>query len=178
MLFWIIVLILIVLIALLICLIYTVPVELEFRLNSEMDMKLRALWLGVFKLTAELIDLRIYVSANAFGLKVFSGFLEKKSRGLNTDTLRVLSLSDAEIRTQYGLNEPHIAGILFGVLSAVGSMASIDRFEQRSDFISLDEYLEIEGRSKLNIGRTLMNYVRLKSKERKRRRYYGSVNFE
>lgn len=172
-------LIIVFIIALFIYLIYTRPVKPEFRLSSgEMDMKLYASWLTIFKITAERMNFRTHIAVHAFKLRLYSGFIKKAGRSFNTDILRALSLSDTELKTRYGLNEPHITGILFGTLSAIGSMAGIERFEQHTEFITADEYLEIEGSSELNIGKTVTNYLRLKSKERKRRKYHGSISFE
>jgi|GEM_PF-826237 len=172
-------LIVILIIAIFLYLVYTRPVKLEFRFSSgEMDLRLRASWLGFVKLRAERMNSRTHITVHIFGLKIYSGFIKKTGKGFNTDMIRVISLSNTELKTSYGLNEPHISGILFGALSAIGSVARIERFEQRTEFVTADEYFEMEGNSELNIGKTITNYLRLKTKERKRRKYHGSISFE
>ncbi|NLL45325.1 MAG: hypothetical protein GX250_00775 [Clostridiales bacterium] len=170
-------LIFVLIIATLIYLIFTRPVELSFWLSSgEKDMELHVSWLGVLRACVKRVNFRTHVAAYVFKARIYSGFLKKTGKGFNSEIIRALSLSDTELKTCYGLNGPHITGILFGVLSAIASMVGLERFEQYPEFLSGEEYLQIEGSSKLNIGRTVSNYVRLKLKKRKRRKYHGSLS--
>lgn len=164
-------------IAVFVYLIYTNPVKLFLRLSSgEMEMKLNMSWLNFLRITAKTVDFRIHVTAHVFKARIYSGFIKKTGKSFNGDILKALSLDNTELKTYYGLNEPHMTGILFGALSFIVSMAGVQRFEQYPQFISEDEYLHIEGSSELNIGKTGTNYVRLKLRERKRRRNHGSIS--
>lgn len=164
-------LILVLIIAVLVYLIFARPVELSFWLSSgETDMELHVSWLRFLRAIVKRVNSRTHVAAYVFKGRIYSGFLKKTGKGFNSEVIKALSLSDTEVKTSYGLSGPHITGILFGVLSAVASVVGLERFEQYPEFFSGEEYLQIEGSSKLNIGRTVANYVRSKLKKRKRRK--------
>jgi len=164
-------------IAIFIYLVFTKPVEISFWLGSnEMDMNLDMSWLKFIRIRAETVEYRTYVSAYIFKSRLYYKLLKKNGKKFDTDMLRALSLSDTRLETHYGLSEPHITGIVFGALSFIASMVGVESFEQYPEFISNGEYLQVDGSSKLNIGKTIKNYVQLKLRERKRRKNYGSVS--
>jgi len=164
-------------IAVFVYLMFTKPVKLFFWLSSgEMEMKLNISWLKFLRITAKNVNLRIHVSAYVLKARIYSRFIKKTGKSFNSDVLKALSLNNTEVKTYYGMNEPHMTGILFGALSFIVSMAGVQRFEQYPEFIPDDEYLQIEGNSELNIGKTITNYVQLKLRERKRRKYHGAIS--
>lgn len=170
-----IVLSLVLLIIIFICLIFTKPVKISFLLDSDkIDMHVSMTWLPLLKIEAKTIHLRAHISVYIFSKKIISKFI-KKRRGVDKSVLKALSLQNTCIRTFYGLNEPHLTGMLYGAIGFISSLIEIEALEQFPEFVPINEYLRIEANSKLNVGKTIVNLIQIKFEKSKGRKNYGSV---
>lgn len=153
--------------ALLITFAFTNPLSIYFLLDSErMDMHLTAVWLSLFKITAKPENSKMKISVYILNQKVMTKIPRKKKKA-NLTLLRALSLQDNQIEIFYGLNEPQIAGLVCGVLSSLREVLRIPGLRQYPNFLPENEYLRISANVRLNLGKTLVNLMSMKTKGEK-----------
>lgn len=146
-------------------LMFAEPVRLFFLLDSDkMELHFSAAWLSLLYVQAEIIHSKAYISVYLLRKKIASKFLSKR-RNTHSAVFSALSLKDTRIRTFYGMAAPHVTGILCGVIGFLGSFVEAECFEQFAEFVPEHEYLQIQGSSRLNLGKTIVNAMQLRSKK-------------
>lgn len=169
-----IVLILVVVLILVFYLMLTKAAKIHFQFDSEeMQFDFSMTWLSIFHLYIKNINLRTHICIYFFNMQIVSKFIDKKNKKTDMSVMQALKLQNTLVKTYYGLNEPHIVGILYGVMSIICSLIHVEVLEQYPNFIPEDEYLKFEAWSNLNIGKTLLGIYQ--NKILKRRKNYGSI---
>ncbi len=163
--------IILILFAVLIILAFVFPVNVDLLIDSgEMNMQMSLSWIHVIRIQAETIQNRMRVSVLLLKAKVFSRLSEKgkeKTKRENRTVFKALSLEDTHVKASYGFNEPYLTGILCGAISCAEALIKKTTFEQIPEFFPAQEFIKIEVRSKLNAGKTALNFIKFKSKESK-----------
>jgi hypothetical protein len=66
----------------------------------------------------------------------------------------------------YGFSDPYITGITCGSINAASELADFVDLSQKPDFMSEDDYIRLDATAKVNIGNTLLNYLKRKANGR------------
>ena len=141
------------------------------------DMHVSMHWMYPFlKITVRMENSTPQISAYVFKKRILSKAVQKKANK-DISMLKAFKLQDVHITAYYGLNNPFSFGILCGVIEFIKALFPIEVLEQYPELMPLNEYVLIEARANLNIGKTLVNFVRLKTANRTiiRRNHYGSI---
>lgn len=147
-------------------LLFGVPIVLYFTFDTNREiMRLSVYWLRPFiKATVKMADFKPTVTVFIFNKRVYSKAIERKQahkydwRSLPA----ALKLKETKIKTRYGMSNPFSTGIFCGAVETLRAMLGLDNFEHHADFLSENEFVFIEAQSKLNIGKTLFNLLKLK----------------
>ncbi len=149
-------------------LIFVKPLKVSFLLDSnEMELHTLVLWKPVFMVKVRMVCSKPHITIYCFNLQVLSKIKQKRKNRKNQtiDIFRALDLKDTEVKLFYGISDPFITGILFTALAMINTMTKIETFEQFPSFCPNQDYLRLEGKTNINIGKTIINFVRLKSKK-------------
>lgn len=157
------VIVILALIGLIVYLAYKRPMEAEFLLDSDGPaMNLELTWLSFFRMKAETAPDGVHMRIYLFGMRILSRRMGEKKNS-NLSLFKTLSLSDTCLRLEYSLDNPFLNGLAFIAAGMAGNLADITSLDQLPDFFPGREYLCLEGSSKLNLGRTTANFIRLKT---------------
>jgi hypothetical protein len=151
-------------IAFIIIAVFYAPVKIYCLLDTEIpDMSIRASWLSFLRVTARVIEYRLYIQVFLFNLNIVSRYLKSKGkRQRPADLIRAPELHGTEIKIRYGLNEPNLTGIFFSAAEFIAALIDGARVEIYPDFLPIIEFLRVEAATNLNIGRTVLNLAQLK----------------
>lgn len=162
----------------LVLLLFTRPLALFFTFDTNADdMHLSACWMHPFlKLTVKIENSVPIYSVYIFGKHLTSKAVGKKA-GKDRSLLQAAAIKDPMVKAYYGIYNPFMFGILYGAIAFVKALFHIEIFEQYPELMPLNEYICIEAEAKLNLGKTLVNIIRLKLKNHtnRRRNIYGPV---
>ena len=162
---------LILLLLLIAYLVFQKPLKIFFLLDSdEMEMKALISWLSFLKTEVRIIDMKPFITVYLFNKRIVSKFVKKTGKMDTPTILKALDIHDVRIKTYYGLFKPYFTGIFFAAVNFIESLAEVKSLEQYPEFFPMNEYLKIEVNMDLNPGRTIVDYVRLKSDRSKRRK--------
>lgn len=156
------------------------PVRISFLFDTDMaSLRARARWMPFVVLDARMVDARPFVTLRFFGKRVYEGFFRgnggKRRRGA---LVKAAALSDTHVSIACGFREPHLTGIFCAAADAAAAFVNASVLELEPDFLPEKEFLKIRAKAALSIGRTLVNMVREKLKTIKRRKNYGSAQYE
>jgi len=156
---------------LLTCIALLKPLEICFTFDSDlMEARVSASWLFLAKIIAT--PGKSNVSIYILDLKILSKPLKKKRASNinnNINMIKALSIRENRIEVSYGLNQPYLTGLFFGAISSLGSLVRITNLRQHPDFLSVGEYLRISSKIKIDLAKTLANFISLKLTKKKRR---------
>lgn len=162
-----------------ICLVFIYPMKVSFLFDSsEMIIIVSTSWTHLLKakIDIDMVNYRVRLLIVLFKKTILNKLTDKR-KNIDSLSLRALSFNDTHIRAFYGLAQPHFTGFLHGALCFINSLTEIVSVELIPNFIPVTEYLRIEAYTKFNIGKTILNFVKLKYKQLKREKYNGSVKF-
>ncbi len=151
-------------VTLILVLLYVIPVKLKLLFYMDTDcFCFKVVWRKIFKMEAELKGIGMHISIYLLNLRIRSGQIIRGKSGLSMR--KALSIDETYLKARYGLNTPYLTGLMLIPTSIIG-MSNMDSFELIPDFFSNHEYIHVEGGTKLNIGKTIINILRLKEKSR------------
>lgn len=160
------------LLILLVWLAFKKPMELQFTLDADdLSASIMMDWLTLIHVRAELLNGKAHVRVFMRDWLIFSG-QPTEGKGINRDFLGALCLSETSVKTSYGLNAPHLAGFLFGAVNLICALTGVSVLEQAPDFVPLQEFFRVEGNTRLNVGRTAVNLIKLKLEQRREKRQW------
>jgi hypothetical protein len=150
-------------------LIYYKPLRVSFLLDSdEMKMMATMTWLRIIKAEVMIVEYKPHISLYFRDKKIYSKIRKMKEKA-GGNSWRALSLHDSKIRTFYGLSQPHLTGIFYAAANFLSSLTKTIEIEQYPEYAPLNEYLRIEAKTSVNLGKSLFNLIRLKMNRKKRR---------
>lgn len=156
---------------------------LAFQIDtSRNDMHLIIYWLyPLFMAKVEMLDYSPHLNIYVFKIRVYSKTMQRKrkqNQGL-TEMFQLLALQDSYAKLYYGLNTPFNTAIAGGIIGLLNVFINNISVFQYPDFIPGDEYFVIQAGSKLNVGKTIVRFVRMKYFHNKMKRSdkYGSVQY-
>lgn len=162
------------LLILLIWLAFKKPMELHFTLDADdLSASLIMNWLTILHVRAEFLEGRMQLRVFLHNWLIFSG-QPQEDKEMHRELLSALSLSETSVKTSYGLNEPHLAGFLFCAMNLICTLTGVFALEQSPDFVPLQEFFRVEGSTKLNVGRTAANLMKLRLEQRREKRQWIS----
>lgn len=157
------------------------PAVVNGYLNTNTDELLLTLnWYGsFFKAEINIIKYSPRLSIFIFQKRIYSKAVKKRKgkRKMNLEDIRALVLYDEYATVRYGLDNPFSTGIACGLMEIIQTYFSGIRITQVPDFIPFQEYVEMDAGAKLNIGKTVVNILRLQS-ERKGEKENGSIQLD
>lgn len=114
-----------------------------------------------------------------FKKRVYSKTIKKKPKQTNRmDYLQAAVLSDKYANFSYGLEDPFVTGFASGILQMLQAVFGGVSIQQMPDFLSQQDYIRISAGAKLNIGKTLVQFIRMwKENKMKRSGHYGSIQY-
>lgn len=154
--------ILLMIILLLAVLLFTVASRLVFSFDSvTSDAHLTLFWLY------PLVRSEVKREANGFVLTVY--LLNKKillkelkanpGTSRNKNLIWKLHPTDIHIRTRFGFRDPFATGLACSAISAIPRFFAVDSLRQLPDFLAPDDYINVDGTAKLNLGRSLLKIM-------------------
>jgi hypothetical protein len=150
------------LILLLTILLFTVTSKVNFNFDSvTSDMNLTLLWMyplirsvivkknNEFTLTVYLLNKRILTKQ----------IKRKQDVSDNKNVLRSLNPTDIHINTQYGFRDPFVTGLTYTAISMVSQFFNVKSLRQSPDFLTMNDYINLEANAKLNLGNSLIKLM-------------------
>jgi hypothetical protein len=109
-----------------------------------------------------------HLSMWLFGREISNKFLQRKksvrkSKYFDAAKVKSLDMNDTRVKVWFGLNEPHLTGIVQGFLCIFGSFLNIESFELAPDFLPADTYLRLEAKTNLNLGNSAVRLIKAKT---------------
>jgi hypothetical protein len=155
--------------------------EFQFDTNRD-DMHLFIYWLyPLFMAKVEMSNYSPRIHLYFFKMRIYSKGLKKKAKQnqKSSGIIQLLEFQDSHAVIYYGFKNPFETGIATGVIEFLRSIVSNISISQFPDFIPDHEYLVVQAGSKLNIGITLVRYIRMQFdiNKTKRSNQYGSVQY-
>jgi hypothetical protein len=157
-------LVILILIILALLVFLVIPIKLHLLLCLDTGFYFTVAWHKIFKVKAELKEIDMYMSIYFLNWRIKTNRLLKKKSGLSMR--KALSIDETYLKACYALNTPYQTGLMLVPMSIIGKLPSIRSFELIPDFFSSQEYIYVDGGTKLNIGKTINNILRLKEKKR------------
>jgi len=143
----------------------TVKVRLVF--NSEKsELNMTILWIkplikAFIKLEETKPFLSLYLFNKIFFKKSLQGFSDKqKGRQL----LEITSPKDVQLNIEYGFKDPFTTGIACGVINVASQFANVKSLKHTPDFISVKDYVYLDANAKVNLGSSLIKFLKFKSR--------------
>jgi hypothetical protein len=84
-------------------------------------------------------------------------FKKKKNKGL----IKSVDISDVNITTSYGFNNPAFTGVICGLMNIAKSFIDT-KTTQYPDFATTDSYIITNASAKVNAGNTMVNIIKKK----------------
>jgi hypothetical protein len=169
------------LIAVLVLQTFELPATAAFRLDTERsELCLTLYWLNPFiRARVAMSNYAPLLTGYLFNIRIVSRKLKAKAGQSKTLPLRTAALSDISIKTCFGFESPFFTGILSGALQALESYFQNAAVSAYPDFLADREYLIVQGSAKLNIGKTVLQSVKMhyNTLKRKRSDYHGSAQY-
>jgi hypothetical protein len=150
------------LLLLLTILLFTVTSKVNFNFDSvTSDINLTLLWLyplirsvivkknNEFTLTVYLLNKRILTKQ----------IKRKQDVSDNKNVLRSLNPTDIHINTQYGFRDPFVTGLTYTAISMVSQFFNVKSLRQSPDFLTMNDYINLEANAKLNLGNSLIKLM-------------------
>lgn len=154
--------VLLMLVLLLTILLFTVTSKVNFNFDSvTSDINLTLLWLyplirsvivkknNEFTLTVYLLNKRIMTKQ----------IKRKQDVSDNKNVLRSLNPTDIHINTQYGFRDPFVTGLTYTAISMVSQFFNVKSLRQSPDFLTMNDYINLEANAKLNLGNSLIKLM-------------------
>jgi len=152
-----------------IMLVFAVALKIAFTLDTRKeDMKLVLFWLYPFiKITAEGSMASPLLSVYLFKKKVYGSLMDVHGKtGRRTGLIKAASASNIRMDIDYGFRDPYITGITCGSINAVSELADFVELSQNPDFITDEDYVRLDATARVNIGNTVLNYLKGKAGRR------------
>lgn len=151
------------------------PVAIYFSLDTDkMDMHALAKWTRIIKIQARVINNHLFITAYILRLRIYAGHLKPgKKSGSKKTLFEALDLSRTHAKISYGFSEPYLTGIFCAAADFAASLLQSADIELEPEFLPENEYLIIAAETQLNAGKTLINMIRMKFENAKRRKNYG-----
>lgn len=151
------------------------PVAISFFLDTnKMDMHTTARWIPFIKIEARVINYRLFITVYFFRKKIYARFMKPGKKGKSRKALfEAMALSNTSAKISYGFNEPFLTGIFSGATDFIASLIISADIELEPEFIPENEFLRMTAKTYLNAGKTLINMLKSKFQNAKRRRNYG-----
>ena len=161
-------------------LLLTIPVKVALICDSDHQMQLSMFWLNSFlEITVKMKEFTPFFSISIFKRCVYSAML-KNGKGKNRNAyFKALKLRNVHVKAYYGLNDPFLMGIIYGIAEWIHAFVNIEKFEQFPEFISAKEFVSIEADCNFVPGTAIIALIRTKTSnyKTKRRDHYGPVKF-
>ncbi|MDF2686424.1 MAG: putative rane protein [Clostridia bacterium] len=124
------------------------------------------LFVNWFDVTAkiQMSDYTPFLTVYLFKYKIYSKAIKnsgKKKKIL--DYYRSLAVDNSYADIYYNFNDPSSTGITSGIIRVLQAYFKGISIAQFPDFIPSKEYVSINAGTKLNIGKTILNYAKSKS---------------
>ncbi len=148
---------------------FVIALKIAFTLDTRKeDMKLVLFWLYPFiKITAEGSMTSPLITVYLFKKKVYGGMMDAQGQiGRKTGIIKAASASDIRMDIDYGFRDPYVTGITCGSINAASEIANFAELNQNPDFITDEDYIRLDATAKVNIGNTILNYLKGKAGRR------------
>lgn len=136
---------------------------LTFQLDTDKsDVHLTFSWLYPF-ITAQvrMMNSAPYLDIYLLKAHIYSKKIKKQKKKSNYQfNLQSINYKDAYANIYYGLENPFATSVTSGILAIFHQYASQVSTRLYPDFIPAHEYVMIDAGAKLNIGKTLMGFLR------------------
>ena len=131
------------------------------------DLTMTLLWLhSFFKTLVTIEDSKPMLAFYVFDRRLFERSLAiGKGNHRGIDLMKSIDSKDVHVDAYYGFRDPYTTGIACGVISAASQLINISSIYQSPDFTADNEYIYLNANAKVNIGSTLIRYLRSRSKE-------------
>lgn len=131
------------------------------------NLNMTVTWLHSFiKAIIYLEGLKPVLSFYVWNKRIFKKYLMKgREHNSASDLIKVIDSKEVNVDAGYGFRDPSITGIFCGIANAVTQFINIDSIRLRPDFVAENDYVYLNANAKVNIGSTLISYLRLKKKE-------------
>ena len=150
-------------------LVFAVALKIAFTLDTKKeDIKLVVFWLYPFiKITAEGSVATPLLTVCLFKKKVYGSRINTRpqtSRG--TGIIKAASASEIRMDIDYGFRDPYITGITCGSINAASRLADFAELRHNPDFVTDEDYIRLDAAANVNIGHTILNYLKGKAGSR------------
>lgn len=149
------------------------PVAVSFLLDTDrMDMHAKALWLRFIKVEARPVEYSVFIRVYLFNMKIYSGSVKPKNKMKSKrDMIKSLELSDTAISISYGITNPFLLGVFSAAAGIISSLIDASQLDLEPSFITGTEYLTVAAKTKIMTGKTLINMLRIKLNNTRRKIY-------
>jgi hypothetical protein len=154
-----------------IILLFTVALKVKVVVDTcKTNLNMTFLWLHSFlKALVTIEDTKPMVTLYLLNKKLFKRKLktgkgkdEGKGKFSNMDFVKLVDYRDVHVDAQYGFRDPFTTGITCGAINAATQFINIDSINQAPDFATDNDYIYLDARAKVNMGSTLIKFLKLK----------------
>jgi hypothetical protein len=146
---------------------FTAVLKVVFTLDTRKEnINLTLLWLYPFLLiTAESNNTVPLLTIYLFNKKIYGKELNTRKTGTKNDELvKAVSPTDMHFNVSYGFRDPFVTGVTCGAIYIASEYIRFASIEQSPDFIADSDYIYMNATAKVNIGNTLIHYIKSKTK--------------
>jgi hypothetical protein len=146
---------------------FTAVLKIVFTLDTRKEnINLTLLWLYPFLLiTAESNNTVPLLTIYLFNKKIYGKELNTRKTGTkNNELVKAVSPTDMHFNVSYGFRDPFVTGVTCGAIYAASEYIRFASIEQSPDFIADSDYIYMNATAKVNIGNTLIHYIKSKTK--------------
>jgi hypothetical protein len=141
---------------------------ITFKFNTIQDeLFLFFNWFDMLKGKLQMSDYAPFLTVYLFGFKIYSKAVKntgkKNKKKKLPDYFKSLSIDNSYANIYYGFDDPSSTGITSGIIRILQAYFKGISIAQFPDFIPDKEYVSINAGTKLNIGKTILNYAKYKS---------------
>lgn len=156
---------------------------LAFQVDTDRnDIHVLFYWLyPLITASVQMLNYSPHLDIYLLKMRVYSKNIQKRTDNApkQWDFIKTIDFKDAYAQIRYGLENPFetsMASSMIGILQQYVNQISIQLYP---DFVPDHEYVVIQAGAKLNIGKTLVNVLKLRNSLRKIKRSenYGSVQY-
>lgn len=148
-------------------LITVVPLKITFNSDENLKFHILITWLNsLFIASIKNKDTIIFLSVYLFNKKILSKPMKSKTKNAKKSHtknklyyLREFKPYYLNIYTSYGFKDPSTTGIVCGIINSLSELIYSENIYNNPDFVSEDNYFNINGIVKLNIVSTIIKLL-------------------
>lgn len=140
----------------------------KFKMSAHFDndggfVNIRYLY-PFFKVIVSIKENVPYLMVYVLNAELFKKRLVKKvtSKGSASRLLKAAKVTNVDVSTSYGLEDPFATGIVYGAMNLAAAYLPRARIRLLPDFMSSETYVNVNADANFKLGQTIVSYIKNK----------------